>query len=281
MNIQIAKPCCFTQVGKRPNQEDSLYPPLGTATEQQRVFLVCDGMGGHSHGEIASNIVANTIGQALDRATVQRSLCMSEMQEAFVEALNEARAALDEADDEGNEERKMGTTLTLLALCTDGCLAIHIGDSRIYQFRKGQGIVFRTTDHTLVNQLIALGEMTPEEALTSPSRHTLTKAVMPHQQRPSQPEITKITQVQPGDRFLLCSDGVYEQISDEELTTLFTQNDEDAQQQLQQCCTQRETHDNHTAYIVNITKVNYPNNEASPTKPKKRSFWQKWLGMGE
>ena len=108
----------------------------------------------------------------------------------------------------------MGTTLTFLAFCTDGVLVAHIGDSRVYQFRRGQGVVFRTRDHSLVEDLIAAGELTPDEARTHPRRNIITRAVQPHQESPVRATFRVLTDVRRGDLFLLCSDGVTEQLED-------------------------------------------------------------------
>ena len=63
MNIRISKPCCYTAQGGKPNQEDSLFPARGKADKTTRVFIVCDGMGGHEKGEVASACVAESIGK--------------------------------------------------------------------------------------------------------------------------------------------------------------------------------------------------------------------------
>ena len=142
MKIEISEPLCYSAIGMKPNQEDALFPRKGSATKDTHVFLVCDGMGGHENGEVASTCVADTIG----RETACLPLCTTgEMQGAFEDALAKAYQNLDELDT-SESERKMGTTLTFLALCTDGVLVAHIGDSRVYQLRPGKGIIFQTRD---------------------------------------------------------------------------------------------------------------------------------------
>lgn len=178
MRITIASPCCYAAVGKKENQEDSLFPLKGNATADTRVFMVCDGMGGHENGEVASACVAETMG----RLTAQQPLgTTSEMQNAFEKALQETYQQLDLLD-KSDSIRKMGTTLTFLALCTDGVLVAHIGDSRVYQVRPEQGVVFQTRDHSLVNDLVAIGELTEEQAKTYPHRNIITRAIQPHQE---------------------------------------------------------------------------------------------------
>lgn len=277
MELCIQIPLCFHEIGKRDNQEDSLFPTIGNATEHQHIFLVCDGMGGHAHGEVASQTVAKTIGEELNSST--RNYSMQAMQQAFSEALLKAYQALNDMNKNDSSERKMGTTLTFLAICSDGCLIAHIGDSRVYQMRPGKGILFQTTDHSLVNQLIAIGEITPEEAKNSPLKNTITRAVMPHQERPPRPDFSYITQIEAGDVFLLCSDGVNEQVTNDELSEILAAHQLQPQERLAQLkalCAERETRDNHSCYFITIANVKQDN--AKGKSEKKKGFWERLFG---
>lgn len=251
-NFLIAQPQGFSLVGQRGNQEDALFPPLGEATPAQRVFMVCDGMGGHEHGEVASRCVAETVGTL----TAAVGGCAVEaMRHTFEAALNEAYRRLDALDTHADGRgRTMGTTLTFLAFCTDGVLVAHIGDSRVYQFRRGQGVVFRTRDHSLVEDLIAAGELTPDEARTHPRRNIITRAVQPHQESPARATFRVLTDVRRGDLFLLCSDGVTEQLEDVALAEILLDDAtlEQRMQTLVEECQRRETRDNHTGYLLEV-----------------------------
>ena len=239
-------------LGQRGNQEDALFPSLDEATSARRVFMVCDGMGGHEHGEVASRCVAETIGtlaSAVGECTVEV------MRQTFEDALDEAYRRLDALDaDGGGRGRTMGTTLTFLAFCTDGVLVAHIGDSRVYQFRRGQGVVFRTRDHSLVEDLIAAGELTPDEARSHPRRNIITRAVQPHQESPARVTFRVLTDVRRGDLFLLCSDGVTEQLEDAALAEILLDEAslEQRMQTLVEECQRRETRDNHTGYLLEM-----------------------------
>lgn len=239
-------------LGQRGNQEDALFPSLDEATSARRVFMVCDGMGGHEHGEVASRCVAETIGtlaSAVGECTVEV------MRQTFEDALDEAYRRLDALDaDGGGRGRTMGTTLTFLAFCTDGVLVGHIGDSRVYQFRRGQGVVFRTRDHSLVEDLIAAGELTPDEARSHPRRNIITRAVQPHQESPARATFRVLTEVRRGDLFLLCSDGVTEQLEDAALAEILLDDAslEQRMQTLVEECQRRETRDNHTGYLLEV-----------------------------
>lgn len=253
MKIKISQPLCFSAFGQKPNQEDSLFPPKGEATHDSRVFLVCDGMGGHEHGEVASACVAETIGRSTASLPVSTT---EEMKQAFEDALQEAYARLNELD-HSHSERKMGTTLTFLALCSDGALVAHIGDSRVYQFRPGKGVVFQTRDHSLVNDLIAAGELSEEEAKTFSQRNVITRAVQPHQEYPAKAAFTVLTDIRPGDLFFLCCDGVLEQLDNSDLERLLLSHakPEERLRSLQEECEKRNTRDNNTAYLIEVKEV--------------------------
>lgn len=240
------------QQGHKENQEDALFPSMGEATDQTRIFLVCDGIGGHEKGEVASNCVASVIGNYVSTRPVGTT---ADMKAVFEAGLAEAYRQLDALEPNAKGMRTMGTTLTFLALCDDGVFIAHIGDSRVYHMRPGQGILLRTRDHSLVFDLIAAGELTEEEARTYPQRNVITRAVQPHQEYPSRATYDIVTDVQPGDVFFLCSDGVIEQIEDVELQQYLL----DARYplaervgQLATLCTQRSTRDNNTCYAIEM-----------------------------
>lgn len=253
MNIRISKPQCYSAVGKKPNQEDTLFPLKGKATEQTRVFMVCDGMGGHEHGEVASACVAETVGSI----TAQHPLCASsDMRDAFEKALQQAYDNLD-ALDTSTSVKKMGTTLTFLALCTDGVLVAHIGDSRVYQLRRGQGIVHQTRDHSLISDLIASGDLCEEDAKTFPQRNVITRAVQPHQEYPSKASYSVLTDIRKGDVFFLCCDGVVEKLDNNDLCSylLSEKSLEERLTEVEKECMDRDTRDNNTAYLIEVVDV--------------------------
>lgn len=253
MIIQISKPLCFSAIGQKPNQEDALFPPQGEATAASRVFMVCDGMGGHEHGEVASACVAETIG----RFTANQPLTTTaEMKKAFEQGLQQAYDHLDKLD-KGKTERKMGTTLTFLAICSDGVLVAHIGDSRVYQFRPGEGVVFQTRDHSLVNELIAAGELNETEAKTFPQRNVITRAVQPHQDYPAKAAFNVLADIRKGDLFFLCCDGVLEQLDNGDLTDILLDGKpvEERLAAVEKACMERGTRDNNTAYLIEVAEV--------------------------
>lgn len=249
----IKQPLYFTEIGRKDNQEDSIFPAPGQATAADRVLMVCDGMGGHADGEVASRCVAETVG----RITSQQVDCtMEQMAETFDRALDEAYQEMDRLD-AGESAKKMGTTLTFLAFCQDGALVAHIGDSRVYQFRPGVGIVMQTRDHSLVNDLVAAGEITEEEARTHPRRNVITRAIMPcHGDDDCKCRASKrmVTDVMKGDIFLLCCDGVVEEVDNQELTEVMLSGKslQEKLDTLKSLCADRDTRDNYTCYLVEM-----------------------------
>ena len=244
------------ELGQRQNQEDSLFPALCKSTPDDRLFVLCDGMGGHEKGEVASATVCETIsGTILSEWNPNEALS----DELFLQALSAAYDALDAKDN--GEERKMGTTLTFLCLHTNGATVAHIGDSRVYQLRPASKksparIVFRTQDHSLVNDLVKIGEITEEEAKHHPQKNVITRAMQPCQEHRAKADIAHLTDIQPGDYFYMCSDGMLEETSDENILNIITKpnvTDEKKLERLRQVT--EDNKDNHTAHLIHIDNV--------------------------
>ena len=121
------------ELGKRDNQEDSIFPPLSDGPSGGSLFILCDGMGGHAAGEVASSTVCETMSQYIAAHPREDGLFD---ESDFDAALDAAYNALDAKDTE--DEKKMGTTLTFAKFHAGGCFTAHIGDSRIYQVRPSE-----------------------------------------------------------------------------------------------------------------------------------------------
>lgn len=260
MKFEIFCPLCIHELGKRDNQEDSIYPSVGEATETDRVFVLCDGMGGAEHGEVASAAVAGAVASSL-----QKSLNQSEAtpRQILKLALNDAYDALDahNTSEEKTSAKTMGTTLCVLILHEGGALMAHIGDSRIYHVRpSSRSILTKTRDHSMVCDMIELGEITPEQAKSVNYRNIITRVMQPNTDRdPSQ--IDETTDVQAGDYFYLCSDGMLEHMDDEQLLEILCASDLTDQQKrdtLRQATADNK--DNHSAILIHVKSV-----EGEPT----------------
>ena len=218
----------LTDAGRqRPANEDRLLiTDLSTAIgatrheESGHLFLVADGMGGHAGGEQASELAVATIQQFMrdglrwafhpDAADMQRMVA------AMQDSLRQADTRIMQEQADAPELQGMGTTLTL-ALQLDWRLGVlHVGDSRAYLYRDGS-LRQITRDHTLTAGLVEQGILTPEEAATHPMRNIITNAV-----GGSEAGIhveSHCVDLLPGDRVLLCSDGLTDMVSDEQIAS--------------------------------------------------------------
>lgn len=271
MNIIISAPEGFSEIGQKPTQEDALFPDPCTVSAEQRVFIVCDGMGGHEYGEVASKCVADTIG----KITSSISACTTDvMRIVFEKALSEAYNRLDALDKNDEVERKMGTTLAFLAICNNGVLSAHIGDSRIYQLRKGQGVVFQSHDHSLVNDLLASGDLDEKEIKNYLYKNVITRAVQPHQEYRAKASYKVITDIREGDMFFICCDGVVEKLDNNDLVQILLKKADlkSRIERLKEECRKRETQDNYSCCAIEIAKIEMvkQHNECLWSKLKKK-----------
>ena len=259
MIIKIRRPQCFTEIGQKDNQEDYLWPQPETITTENRIFLMCDGMGGHDSGEVASETSATALGMYLAIHTTENGIVSKTL---FEEALSFAYDELDKVDT--GALKKMGTTMTCLVLHRCGALVAHIGDSRIYHIRPSladengrTGIIYQSADHSLVNDLLRAGEITEEEAKTYPYKNVITRAMQPHLEHRYQADIYNIDDVQEGDYFFLCSDGVLEQLTNEMLGRILSDSSLDDAGKLlaiKNVCDDK-THDNYTCWLIPVEQV--------------------------
>lgn len=255
MNIKIRKPTGYSHIGRKDQQEDAVWPPFEAVTADDRCIILCDGVGGSEHGEVASQTSAKVIGEYLTELLAQNDFVSKEdAQQAVILAYDE----LDLIDTEPSESGRvsMATTLTCVCFHKDGILAAHMGDSRIYHIRPGQGLLYQSDDHSLVNTLLKAGELTPEEAKTFSRKNVITKALQPHGERRFKAECHQLTDVQRGDYIFLCSDGVLEQVTNERLVEVLSMDCSDEEKlELLQAESVDRTHDNYTAYLIPITEV--------------------------
>ena len=187
--------------GLRPENEDRVAEfdsPFG------RVFLLADGMGGHRGGSVASSLAASRMPELM--ASCPSWLPAQDALEHSVQSLNQI--ILEESRNGGEGERSMGSTLVVLLVraTPDGLLAIggHVGDSRLYLVRESR-LFCQTRDHTIVQRMLDAGTLTEEQASVHPQAGMLTRALG---REPFAVDWTSWMLLQPGDTFLLCSDGL-------------------------------------------------------------------------
>ncbi len=251
MRITLFPPQAVHELGRRANQEDSIYPAQGDATPDDRLFVLCDGMGGHERGEVASSAVCEGLADYfLHDVKADEVLSDGQLQAA----LEHAYKFLDEKDN--GEFRKAGTTMTLLCFHRGGCTAAHIGDSRIYHFRpSSREILYKSRDHSLVFELYQAGEITYREMKTHPRKNQISRAMIAGRDNRQRMDVVHIADIQPGDYFLICSDGVLEHIDDEELMDWLVADDDDNSKRLRLVEMTKRSADNHSAYLVHVANV--------------------------
>jgi PPM family protein phosphatase len=194
------------------------------AAPEHGVFVVCDGMGGAAAGEVASRVAANAFLKALApvRSRAPRTATPDVRLDTAVHLANEA---VYEQSRRSIQLHGMGTTLVGLLLEVvktnpdkPSLTLVHVGDSRCYLWRDGV-LTQLTHDHSLVEEQVRLGELTPDEAAYHPMRNIITRAV--GSQPTVEPEILQL-EPRPGDIYLLASDGLTRELSDAEIyQTLF------------------------------------------------------------
>jgi serine/threonine protein phosphatase PrpC len=197
---------------KRPSNEDA----FGFSVENG-VYLVCDGMGGAAAGEIASSLAVDEMLRLLDRAPSDSSeLMATPMPQRAERAIFEANEAIFSRSQRNYKLNGMGTTLVGLLVEERRVWVLNVGDSRCYRLR-GRHLEQITLDHSLVEEQVRLGQMTRSEALRSPLRNVITRAL--GTQSRVTPDIFEL-EPEPGDLFLLCSDGLTRELTDVSIESL-------------------------------------------------------------
>ena len=229
-----------SHVGKiRANNQDSGYAG-------QHLFVVADGMGGHAGGDVASAIAVKRIAEA-DKLYTSPNDAEFALQSAVL-AANQliAETVFDHAELTG-----MGTTVSALLRVGDHVALAHIGDSRIYRWRGGE-LEQISKDHTFVQRLVDSGRITPEEAAVHPRRAVLMRVLGDVD---AAPELdTTVLDTQPGDRWLICSDGLSSYVSEEKIASLLGAYPDalDAAEQLVKESLDEGAPDNVTVLVVDV-----------------------------
>lgn len=192
----------WSDVGKRRQSNQD------TAVLGEEVFVVCDGMGGHAGGEVASLAFATALCDLTKPVRVLAAGSLTRRWPDPIRTYDLARRVMMTAT---KETPSAGTTCTALL----GGKILHVGDSRAYRLRGGV-LSLLTQDHSVTSELVRAGEITEEEAEWHPLRHTLTRCVGLKYCRPDIFD----ADLQPGDKLLLCSDGLHGEIGDEEIAVL-------------------------------------------------------------
>lgn len=199
----------YTNTGKRESNEDYLDVRV---INENLIAIVADGLGGHANGEVASRIAVDGILEYLtDKAFDEDEL---------LDAVLEANRKIIEADISGH------STVAGVWIQNDTALASHVGDARVYQFRNGE-IVYQTVDHSVIQLAVLVGDLSPCDLRHHKDRNKLYRVLGDPDTdlKPSSDEVY----IHKGDRFLICSDGFWETITEEMmLKTLSTSSNPEA-----------------------------------------------------
>ena len=195
-----------TDIGRvRSRNEDSVAVDAGVG-----LLVVADGMGGHNAGDVASRMAIEGVLAAM------RSAAPSDEDARLVAAVRHANDAIYAAAGEDYERSGMGTTVVAAWLRADRLVVAHVGDSRLYRLR-GTALEALTRDHTQVQELVDRGILTPEQARVSTRRNFLSRALGTF----SDVEIDRAShRPEPGDVYLLCSDGLTNMVDDAEIAAI-------------------------------------------------------------
>ncbi len=202
---------CFTDKGSRPVNED--FADFVNKTKSS-CFILCDGLGGHGMGDKASRFAVSFIREYF-------LLCRS-TDEFAADVIEKTQNAIHARQQQLGLNGKMKTTGVILVLEPDRALCLHVGDSRIYHFRDA-AVRFRTRDHSIPQMLVMTGEISEDEIRNHPDRNKVLRA-FGDDHDPLKYDRTELP-VKAGDSFLLCSDGFWEPITEQEMTTLLAQSD--------------------------------------------------------
>jgi protein phosphatase len=194
--------CAVTDVGKqRPSNEDGYF-----LSADCRLWIVADGMGGHAAGGLACTLTIEAIAEAMDGAAPR-------MPASLIEAFGDAQQRVEARGRDDAECQGMGSTVIAGIVQEEALHVCHVGDTRGYHFSQGQ-LRRLTNDHSLVWNLVRSGLLTPDQARVHPQRGRVTQAI--GMRAGLQPDVTSVA-LTPGDRVLLCSDGLWEALADQDI----------------------------------------------------------------
>lgn len=191
--------------------QDSIFASDTPVGNLPNLYIVCDGMGGHNAGDFASRFAVNTIKESIAASDEKNPVKLIE------EAIQLANKGILEAASQHEEMYGMGTTAVVTTVVNQYAYTANVGDSRCYLY--SQGLKQITKDHSLVEEMVRLGELTEEAARVHPDKHIITRALG------AAPEVEVDFfdyQISPDDRMLMCSDGLTNMVEDSEIEKILS-----------------------------------------------------------
>lgn len=234
-----------SNVGKRRTSNQD-YADYYINQSNQYLYILCDGVGGHQAGDVASRMTTDYIGSKFKENKEITSI--EEMVQWFNNIVNEVNQHIYQQSTENTHLIGMGTTLVMAVVINDHIVVSHVGDSRAYVYFDGQ-LKQITEDHSLINELIRTGEITEAEGQVHPGRNIVTQSIGGSSHVESEINLIPLNEV---EVLMLCSDGLTNMVSQEELSAIFEQHrmDEDFGDQLIGAANEAGGTDNITVVIV-------------------------------
>ena len=234
-----------TDIGKaREKNQDYYYIP--SSQDDLQLFILADGMGGYNGGEVASKLATESLKKYIQNNFESIEKSKEKILELIGNAMEYANMVVYEKSKEVKELEGMGTTLEVCLIYNNKVYLGHVGDSRIYRIRK-EVIRKLTKDHSYVQQLVEDGKITREEATNHPKKNMLTKALgcTPY----VEPDI-RATNVEKGDIIIMCSDGLTNMVTEQEIFEAVKENAEKAPEVLVQKANNAGGYDNITVVTI-------------------------------
>lgn len=229
----------------RENNQDALE--YGTLNDTTMYAVVCDGMGGANGGNIASKIAVEVIGSRI-RDGYRESQNPGSVEHLLTSAMATANVGVYDRSQRDPELNGMGTTVVVVIACDRTAYISHVGDSRLYLYRDGQ-LSQITRDHSVVQDLIESGQITEEEARSHPRKNYITRALgVVSEEYGEYDELDLMT----GDRLLLCTDGLTNEVCNAEMCQLLKLPAEEATQALIRAALDGGGMDNITVTLLDI-----------------------------
>lgn len=229
----------------RTLNEDSCF--AGSPAENTCFAVVCDGMGGANAGEVASALATETVSQRV-LAGWRKSISSASVENLLTSAISAANICVFDEAISDNTKKGMGTTLVAAAVTNEFCVIAHAGDSRAYLLRQVLSLI--THDHSYVQMLVDSGMISEKEAFDHPQKNYITRALGIGEH--IEIDFSEFS-VFPGDKILLCSDGLTNFVSEEDIFRILSENDTDtAVEMLVDTANANGGGDNITAVVISV-----------------------------
>lgn len=240
-----------TDIGKaREINQDCYY--ISDENDRLKLYIIADGMGGYSGGEVASNLAVLTIAKYLEDKIKNENMSEDKIVKILKESFKVAHSVIYEKAQKEKELEEMGTTLDVCLIYNNKVYIVHIGDSRVYKININadrNGIEQITVDHSYVQNLLKEGSITKEEAYNHPRKNMLMKA-LGGTEEPEEPDII-IMKLEECENLMMCTDGLTNMLRDNEIYEIITKDINLANRNLIQAANDKGGLDNITVILIN------------------------------